>query len=214
MLTWPSLLAAVQAVEGDPDNTISNWNLTNADLWALAAADPALLAEGTYDLEELPDLDGGTGYSALDVIAAVVRTRLRQALRAPIPQAAGVPAAAPQPAAAAPLYTIAVLPDYGEKDFRRQQYGAWYVGHPDEAALAAERLQAYFDAGRAAGEIDPADGEAMADFAAYLETQGYTVQQTAGEGYVVIITAADGADAEDAADAADAASLPAQVLDA
>jgi hypothetical protein len=91
----------------------------------------------------------------------------------------------------APLYTIAVVPDYGEKDFHRHQYGAWYVSHPDEGALAPERLQAYFDAGRASGEIDPAAGEVMADFAADLEAQGYIVQQTAGEGYVVIITSAD-----------------------
>lgn len=190
MLTWPSLLAAVRAAEGDAEDTIRDWNLTNADLIALAAADPDLLAEGRYDLEELPDLDAGAGPTALDVIAAVVRTRLRQALQEPDALAQ----AAPPAPVFAPFYTMAVVPDYGEKDFRRHQYGAWYISHPDEAQLAPERLQVLFDQGRAAGEIDLTDWEAMADFAGYLETQGYTVQQTAGEGYVVIATGAPGAE--------------------
>ena len=200
MLTWPRLLAAIRAAEGDAEDPIRDWTLTNADLIALAAADPDLLAEGRCDPEELPDLDAGAGPTALDVIAAVVRTRLRQALREPaMPVAAAPPGPAPAPRAA-PLYTMAVVPDYGEKDFRRHQYGAWYISHPDEAQLAPECLQTLFDQGRAAGEIDLTDWEAMADFAVYLEAQGYTVQQTASEGYVVIITAANGADTEDGAD--------------
>src|SRR5689334_15697386 len=101
--------------------------------------------------------------------------------------------------AAPPLYTIAVVPDYGDKDFRRQQYGAWYVSHRDDAALTTERLQALFDQGCAAGGIVPQTAEAMAEFAVYLETQGYIVQQTAGEGYVVIATGALAA--EEAGDA-------------
>ena len=100
---------------------------------------------------------------------------------------AGCPAITPSTAPAAPpLYIIAVVPDYGETDFRRQQYGAWYVSHPDDAALTPERLQALFDQGCAADVIAPQTAEAMAEFAVYLETQGYTIQQTAGEGYVVI----------------------------
>jgi hypothetical protein len=106
--------------------------------------------------------------------------------------------ASPTPAAPL-LYTIAVVPDYGDKDFRRQQYGAWYVSHWDEDALTPERLQALFDQGCAAGVIAPQTAEAMAEFAVYLETQGYTVQQTASEGYVVIATGALGA--EEAGDA-------------
>ena len=49
------------------------------------------------------------------------------------------------------------------------------------------------------------DAEAMAAFAVYLETQGYTVQQTADEGYVVITTAEDpeGAPGEEDAEARD-----------
>lgn len=105
-----------------------------------------------------------------------------------------------------PLYTIAVVPDYGDKDFRRQQYSAWYISHPDEDALGPERLQALFNQGRAAGAIDLENWEAMADFAVYLETQGYTVQQTAGEGYVVITTVEDteGAPGAEEAEARDA----------
>jgi hypothetical protein len=93
-------------------------------------------------------------------------------------------------AGAAPLYAIAIVPDYAERDFRRQEYGAWYIGHPAEAALAPECLQALYAAGCAAGVIDPETAECMAAFAAYLETQGYVVWQTAAEGYVVITTAA------------------------
>lgn len=82
-----------------------------------------------------------------------------------------------------------MVPDYAAPDFRRQEYGAWYLGHVDEAALAPERLQALYAAGCAAGAIDPETAERMAELAAYLETQGYGVWQTAAEGYVVITTA-------------------------
>ena len=91
-----------------------------------------------------------------------------------------------------PLYATALVPDYAAQDFRRQAYGAWYVGHPDAAQLEPERLQALFAAGCAGGVIDPASEERMAAFAVYLETQGYTIWQTAGEGYVVIPTGAAG----------------------
>lgn len=97
-----------------------------------------------------------------------------------------------RPPAAPPLYTIAIVPDYADEDFRGQRYGAWYVSHADEAALALERLQFLFDQGCVVGAIDPADEEIMANFSDYLETQGYIVQQTAGDGYVVLTTGVGG----------------------
>lgn len=80
--TWPALVAAAQAVEGDPEEQIDAIQslLTNTDLAALAIEDPTLLGDPAYEIEDLPDTD--TAWTALDVLSAVIRARLRRILTA------------------------------------------------------------------------------------------------------------------------------------
>jgi hypothetical protein len=90
----------------------------------------------------------------------------------------------------AATHVTAVVPDYAVADFQRQQYGPWYIAHPDPAQLAPEVLQAHYATGVAGRWIRPDAPERMAAFADYLEAHGFTVYDTAGDGYVTLTTGA------------------------
>jgi hypothetical protein len=78
--TWPTLVAAAQAVAGDPEEQIDAVlsHIANADQAALAIEDPTLLGDPAYEIEDLPDTD--TAWTALDVLSAVITARLRRIL--------------------------------------------------------------------------------------------------------------------------------------